>query len=102
MPNEVMDLLHLRQDGVYVDATIGLGGHSEQIIKGIGSGGRLIGIDRDSEALTIAAERLSDVRVILKRGSFSDMEEILSLEGIFKVDGILLAFQLEKEGKKTP
>jgi 16S rRNA (cytosine1402-N4)-methyltransferase len=102
MPNEVMEMLHLRQDGVYVDATVGLGGHSEEILKVIGSGGRLIGIDRDDEALAIAGKKLSDGRVILKRGSFSDMEDILSFEGISKVDGVLLDLGLSMLQLRSP
>jgi 16S rRNA (cytosine1402-N4)-methyltransferase len=82
-------LLNPRVSGVYVDATIGHGGHSESILKLIGSEGRLIGIDRDEEALNIAEKRLSDSRVILKRGNFSDMENLLYQEGISGVDGIL-------------
>jgi 16S rRNA (cytosine1402-N4)-methyltransferase len=89
MPVEVVEMLNLKQSGVYVDATVGLGGHSEEILKRIGSGGRLIGIDRDDEALRIAGSRLREERLILKRGSFSDMENILSLDGISEVDGIL-------------
>lgn len=84
-----MKMLNLRQNGIYVDATVGLGGHSEEILKGIGPGGRLIGIDRDEESLKIAGIRLSDRRFILKRGNFSDMESLLLPEGISEVNGIL-------------
>jgi len=86
---EVIEMLGLRETGVYVDATVGLGGHAEEILKRIGSGGRLIGIDRDDDALRIAGSRLQDERVVLKKGSFSDVENILSQEGIAEVDGIL-------------
>jgi 16S rRNA (cytosine1402-N4)-methyltransferase len=89
MVREVTELLNPKVGGVYVDATIGHGGHSEKILKLIGSEGKLIGIDRDEEALNISAERLSDSRVILKRGNFSDMEDLLYQEGISGVDGIL-------------
>jgi len=85
----VLDMLNLRQDGTYVDATIGPGGHSEHIIKSLGSAGRLIGIDRDPEALKIAGERLPDERVTLMRGRFSDMEHLLLQAGISQIDGIL-------------
>jgi len=89
MLKEVITMLDLRQNGVYVDATVGLGGHSEEILKFIGSEGRIFGIDKDAEALKIAGKRLSDKRVVLKRGSFSDVETLLSLEGISEIDGIL-------------
>ncbi len=89
MLEEVIEMLDLKQYGVYVDATVGLGGHSEEILKFIGSEGRLVGIDKDDEALKIAGNRLRDKRVILKRGSFSDMENLLASEKISEVDGIL-------------
>jgi len=85
----VIELLAPVQNGVYVDATVGLGGHSGDIIKMIGAGGRLIGIDTDEEALREAGERLSDNRVILRKGSFADMETLLLDESISEVDGIL-------------
>jgi len=85
----VIELLAPVQNGVYVDATVGLGGHSGDIVKMIGAGGRLIGIDRDDEALREAGERLSDNRVILRKGSFADMENMLLKESISEVDGIL-------------
>jgi 16S rRNA (cytosine1402-N4)-methyltransferase len=89
MREEVIGLLNIRPAGIYVDATIGPGGHSEEIIKFIGAGGKLIGIDRDEEALKRAAERLPDKRLVLKRGNFSDMKLLLSAEGIYGVDGFL-------------
>ncbi len=89
MRKEVIELLNIKRNGVYIDATIGPGGHSEEIIKFVGDEGRLIGIDRDEEALKEAGERLPDKGVVLKRGSFSEMERLLSEEGITEVDGIL-------------
>jgi len=86
---EVLEILEPKPGGVYVDATIGLGGHSENIVKFIGSGGRLIGIDRDDESLKMAEKRLSDRRVRLKMGKFSDIESLLDSDGIHEVDGIL-------------
>lgn len=89
MQKEVIEMLNLRQNGIYIDATVGLGGHSKEILMLIGSEGKIIGIDRDDEALKIADKWLSDKRVILKRGSFSDMESLLYEEGISAADGIL-------------
>lgn len=85
---KVLEILEPKPEGVYVDATIGLGGHSENIVKFIGSGGRLIGIDRDDESLKMAEKRLSDRRVRLKMGKFSDIENLLDSDGIQEVDGI--------------
>jgi 16S rRNA (cytosine1402-N4)-methyltransferase len=79
----------VERNGVYVDATVGLGGHAEEILKLIGSEGRLVGIDRDDDALKEAGKRLSGKGVILKKGSFSDMESLLHAEGLTEVDAIL-------------
>lgn len=86
---EVIDLLLPHEGGIYIDATVGLGGHSEEILKMIGGKGRLIGIDRDGEALRMAEERLKDPRVLLRKGRFSELEEILESEGGEKADGML-------------
>jgi 16S rRNA (cytosine1402-N4)-methyltransferase len=89
MVKEVLEILNPGKDGVYVDATIGTGGHAENILKLIGPDGKLIGIDRDSEALKVAERRLSDRMAVLKRGKFSDMESLVYSEGVLEVDGIL-------------
>ncbi len=86
---EVIDLLSPSEGGIYIDATVGLGGHSEEILKMIGQDGRLIGIDRDEEALKRTAARLNDKRLILKRGSFSRIEAILASAGVTEANGIL-------------
>lgn len=88
MLREVIMLLKPESGGIYVDATIGLGGHTEEILRHIGNG-RVIGIDRDEEALNLAMNRLADDRVILKKGRFSDIGMLLSETGISGVDGIL-------------
>ena len=87
---------------VSVDATVGPGGHSEEILKYIGPGSMLIGIDRDDEALKMAEERLSDRRVVLKRGSFADMESIVHSEGIPSVDGVLFDLGMSMLQLKSP
>jgi 16S rRNA (cytosine1402-N4)-methyltransferase len=89
MLREILEMLNLKQNGIYVDATIGLGGHSEKILGCIGSEGKLIAIDKDVEALAQTRSRLLNGRLIFKRGSFSEMKEMLSTEGISEVDGIL-------------
>ena len=86
---EVVDILSPHEGGIYVDATIGLGGHSEEILKMIGHDGRIVGIDRDAEALNRAYARLNDQRLTLKKGGFSDIGRLLRSEGITEVDGIL-------------
>jgi 16S rRNA (cytosine1402-N4)-methyltransferase len=95
-------VLDPRQNGVYVDATVGPGGHLEEILKYIGPRGVLIGIDRDDEALKMAGERLSDRRVVLKRGSFADIESIVHAEGISLVDGVLFDLGMSMLQLKSP
>ena len=102
MRKEVIEVLDPRRNGVYVDATVGPGGHSEEILKHIGPGGLLIGIDRDDEALKIAEERFSDRRVVLKRGSFSDMESMVYAQGISSIDGVLLDLGMSMLQLKSP
>jgi len=100
--DEVIAFLDMRQDGIYVDATIGLGGHSEHLLRHIGQGGKIIGIDRDDAALGIAEKRLPDQRITLRRGSFADMESLLHAEGISSVDGILFDLGVSMLQLKTP
>jgi 16S rRNA (cytosine1402-N4)-methyltransferase len=90
MSREVIEVLAPVEGGIYIDATVGLGGHSEVILEKIGQDGKIVGIDRDVNALAKTADRLSDRRLILKKGSFSDMETILHSEGIDVADGVLL------------
>jgi 16S rRNA (cytosine1402-N4)-methyltransferase len=102
MVKEVIQVLNPVPGGTYVDATIGPGGHSEAILELIGTKGKLIGIDRDNEALRAAQKRLSDKRVILKKGNFSDMEKLLGEDGITEVDGILFDLGLSMIQLKDP
>lgn len=81
-------LLKPKSGGIYVDATVGLGGHSEEILKHIGSG-RLIAIDRDEETLNMAGSRLADSRVVLKKGRFSEIGRLIAETGVSGIDGIL-------------
>jgi 16S rRNA (cytosine1402-N4)-methyltransferase len=92
MLKEAVDYLDLSPGKTIVDATIGTGGHSEEIIKEILPRGRLIGIDRDEESLGIAKVRLSDYKDSCEfvYGNFSDLDSILKNLSIKRVDGILL------------
>jgi len=92
MAREVLEMLNVSPGGTYVDATVGLGGHGEEILGLLSSRGKLIGIDRDEEALKMAAQRLNDSRVVLKKGRFSDLEDMVKETGEKKVDGILFDF----------
>ncbi len=89
---EVIDYLHPRSGGLYIDGTLGMGGHTSEILKRSSPDGRVIGIDRDTEALKIASARLQEFgdRVFLMHGNFSEMGRIAHELGIREVDGILL------------
>src|SRR5512139_3328966 len=87
---EVIEMLSPVKGGTYIDATVGLGGHSEEILKMIGQDGRVIGIDRDEEALRKTAARLHDDRLVLRKGSFSGLEGIFSSTDMTAANGILL------------
>ncbi len=90
--DEVIEGLNIRPDGIYVDGTLGGGGHSYQVAKRLTEGGKLIGIDQDEEAIAAAGERLKEFsdRVIIERSNYVSFREILNLHGIDKVNGILL------------
>ncbi len=86
---ESIELLNIKEDGIYVDATLGFGGHSLEILKRINKG-FLFAFDQDSEAIHYSKERLknySNFKII--KSNFANMKECLSKENISKVDGIL-------------
>jgi 16S rRNA (cytosine1402-N4)-methyltransferase len=83
---ESIDLLNVRADGIYVDATFGGGGHSAGILAKLGDKGRLIAFDKDSDA---HGNRITDARLLLVKTDFRFIENILRGEGIEEVDGIL-------------
>lgn len=89
---ETIDNLNIRPDGIYVDGTLGGGGHSFQILKKLGEGGRLIGIDQDEDALKAAGERLAIFgdKVTTVRSNYRYMKQVLHELGIEKVSGIVL------------
>lgn len=88
---ECVEGLNIRPDGIYVDGTLGGGGHSSQIVKRLTTG-RLIGIDRDRVALKAAGERLAEHsdKVTLVHANFCEIRQVLNNLGIEAVDGILL------------
>ena len=100
--NETIDNLNIRPDGIYVDGTLGGGGHALEVAKRLGEGGRLIGIDQDADAILAATERLKEYqdRVTIVRSNYCNMPQELKNLGIEKVDGIVLdlgvsSFQLD-------
>jgi len=86
---ESIDNLNIKVDGVYVDATLGFGGHSLEILKRINKG-FLFAFDQDSEAIMYSTERLKDYKNFkIIKSNFANMQECLLKEDIRKVDGIL-------------
>jgi len=92
MVSEVLSLLEPSRGGVFVDGTLGGGGHAEAVLSAMPESGRLFGIDRDDEALMAAGARLSRFgdRFTAIKGNFFNMKELLSARGVFRADGILL------------
>lgn len=88
--DECIENLAIKPDGIYVDGTLGLGGHSYEIASRLTTG-RLIGIDRDETAIARAGERLAPFagKITLVHGNFSDTASILDALGIDAVDGML-------------
>lgn len=104
MPGEVLEALNLKDSGIYVDATVGLGGHAELILQKA-KVGALIGIDRDEAAIESARERLKGFgNIYFAKESFSNIKNAVSSLGYEAVDGILLdigvsTMQLKAEGR---
>jgi 16S rRNA (cytosine1402-N4)-methyltransferase len=92
MVKEVLEWLDPRPPGVYVDATVGAGGHAEAILERIARGGRLIGIDRDAGALAMAAQRLErfGTAVALRHANYTAIREVVAEAGVETVDGIVM------------
>jgi 16S rRNA (cytosine1402-N4)-methyltransferase len=90
MVKEVVEMLAVKPDGVYVDCTVGGGGHAAAILKLLGPEGFLVGLDRDPEALAAVQSRIGgDARVRLVRADFAGMASVLAELGITGVDGML-------------
>jgi 16S rRNA (cytosine1402-N4)-methyltransferase len=103
---EVIANLLTSLDGVYVDATIGGGGHAEAILMHLSASGRLFGFDRDEDAVRFAESRLRQFksRTVVVRENFVNMRKILQEHGVTTIDGVLLdlgisSFQIEQPGK---
>ena len=92
MPEEVISFLDIQPDGIYVDGTCGLGGHSKLILSNLSSDGFLISIDLDQSAIEICKENLNaqNSKLHIEKNSYSNLPIILDHLGVKKVDGILL------------
>ena len=99
---ETIENLDIKPDGIYVDGTLGGGGHAYHVASQLSEKGRLIGIDQDKDAIAAAGERLAEFgdKITIIRSNYSNMKEELHHIGIDKVDGIVLdlgvsSFQLD-------
>ncbi len=90
--NQTLNSLKLRPGGVYLDGTLGGGGHTEAILQATKPDGKVIGLDQDDEALAAASQRLKPFgeRFCPIRANFAEMEQVLAAEGIAGLDGVLL------------
>ncbi len=89
---ESLEFLNVRPDGTYIDATLGTGGHAEEVLKVLQQGkGKLLAIDRDPAALAVARERLRGFqeRVIVVEGNFAEIDALQAASGLPPADGIL-------------
>ena len=105
MLQECIEGLKIKKDGIYVDGTLGGAGHSKEIAKRLSTKGKLIGIDRDEEALEAAKENLQEFQnVIYIHDNHDNIQEILENLKVQKVDGILLdlgvsSYQLDEKNR---
>jgi 16S rRNA (cytosine1402-N4)-methyltransferase len=100
---ETIDNLNIRPDGIYVDGTLGGGGHSYEIARRLTTG-RLIGIDQDEAAISAAGERLAEYKdkVTVVRSNYSEMKQVLCSLQIDRVDGIMLDLGVSSYQLDTP
>lgn len=91
MLEETVDMLGVRPGGIYVDGTLGGGGHSAEILRRLGGTGHLYGIDRDQDALNAATERLGGAgNFTAIKGNFHDVRELLAGQGVDRIDGMMI------------
>ena len=90
--NETIEQLDIKENGIYVDGTLGGGGHASAVLQRLGETGRLIGIDQDAAAIEAAGDRLAPFgdKVTIVRSNYSAMPQVLADLGIHGVDGIVL------------
>lgn len=90
--NETVDSLNIKPNGIYIDGTLGGGGHAYEVRKRLGEHGRFIGIDQDAEAIEAAGLRLAEFgdKVTIVRSNYVDIDNILKSLNISKVNGIML------------
>ena len=87
---ETLEFLNLRPEGIYIDATLGGGGHAQEILKRLGTG-RLLGLDRDPRALELAGQKLAGFgeKLIMQQGNFAQIDALHAESGLPQVDGVV-------------
>ncbi|MDR0735109.1 MAG: 16S rRNA (cytosine(1402)-N(4))-methyltransferase RsmH [Elusimicrobiota bacterium] len=104
LAGEIADMLIVNPDGVYLDGTLGLGGHSKIFIAALGPQGRIVGLDKDGSALAIARQNINDARLQTFHASYLDAPKILKQLGKTGIDGALFdlglrSYQLDDAGR---
>lgn len=101
---ETIENLNIKEDGIYVDGTLGGGGHAFEVVKRLSDKGRFFGIDQDDAAIRAAGERLKEYedKITLIRSNYCNMQSVLAQQDVDKVDGIVLdlgvsSYQLDTE-----
>jgi len=87
---ETLEFLNVRPEGIYIDATLGGGGHAQEILKRLGTG-RLLGLDRDPRALEVAGRKLAGFgeKLMMQRGNFAQIDAVHAASGLPPVDGVV-------------
>ncbi len=87
---EALEFLNVQANGIYIDATLGAGGHAQEILKRLGSG-RLLGLDRDPQALEVAGNNLAGFgeKLIMQHGNFAQIDALHAASGLPPADGIV-------------
>ena len=104
--NQCLDNLKIKPEGIYVDGTLGGGGHSLGIGRSLNENGTLIGIDRDKDALSAAGEKLKGLKckVVLIQSTYAEIKSVLKSVGVKGIDGALLdigvsSYQLDNKDR---
>ena len=99
---EIADLILIRPDGLYVDGTLGLGGHAKLFLSRLSNKARILGFDKDEEALALATEKVADNRLTAIHASYTQIPGVLQRLGIKTVDGALFDLGLSSYQLDNP
>lgn len=102
LAKEIAELLLRNKDGVYVDGTLGLGGHTKYFLSLLSPRARVLGFDRDEEALSIAKERVNDPRLTAYHASYTEAPHVLAGQGLSGADGALFDLGLSSYQLDNP